>query len=169
VEYEQFGAGYYRRRNARLRFARPERRRIHQQFRLGNSGDRSGQYSGSRHGKRRCAVRRFLARLDISGNTITNIDGAPGLFIYYDAADNPPLWRLHVNWWWRVDRSERRCADSRAIHAVSVRQRSGLARRLPKAAILDSLCDLPVSPKRNRFCWQKFSNLQNSPISGLTT
>jgi hypothetical protein len=32
-----------------------------------------------------------LQGLDISGNTITNIDGAPGLFIYYDAADNPPL------------------------------------------------------------------------------
>ena len=33
----------------------------------------------------------FLQGLDISGNTITNIDEAPGLFIYYDAADNPPL------------------------------------------------------------------------------
>ncbi len=31
----------------------------------------------------------MLQGLDISGNTITNIDGAPGLFLYYDAADNP--------------------------------------------------------------------------------
>lgn len=33
----------------------------------------------------------FLQGLDISGNTITNIDEAPGLFIYCDAADNPSL------------------------------------------------------------------------------
>ena len=33
----------------------------------------------------------MLQGLDISGNTITNIDGAPGLFLYYDAADNPSL------------------------------------------------------------------------------
>jgi hypothetical protein len=31
----------------------------------------------------------MLQGLDIPGNTITNIDGAPGLFLYYDAADNP--------------------------------------------------------------------------------
>ena len=33
----------------------------------------------------------FLQGLDISGNMITNIDGAAGLFIYYNAADNPFL------------------------------------------------------------------------------
>ena len=33
----------------------------------------------------------FLQGLDISGNLITNIDGAAGLFIYYNAADNPFL------------------------------------------------------------------------------
>lgn len=32
-----------------------------------------------------------LLGLAISGNTITNIDGAQGLFIYYNAADNPSL------------------------------------------------------------------------------
>jgi hypothetical protein len=31
----------------------------------------------------------FLQGLIISGNTITNLDGAPGLFMYYNAADNP--------------------------------------------------------------------------------
>jgi PEP-CTERM motif len=33
----------------------------------------------------------FLQGLSISGNTITNIDGAPGLFLYYNSADNPML------------------------------------------------------------------------------
>jgi hypothetical protein len=33
----------------------------------------------------------MLQGLIISGNTITNIDGTPGLFVYYDAADNPSL------------------------------------------------------------------------------
>ena len=33
----------------------------------------------------------ILQGLIISGNTITNIDGTPGLFLYYDAADNPSL------------------------------------------------------------------------------
>jgi hypothetical protein len=33
----------------------------------------------------------ILQGLMISGNTITNIDGTPGLFLYYDAADNPSL------------------------------------------------------------------------------
>jgi hypothetical protein len=33
----------------------------------------------------------ILQGLLISGNTITNIDGTPGLFLYYDAADNPSL------------------------------------------------------------------------------
>jgi len=33
----------------------------------------------------------FLQGLDISGNLITNIDGAAGLFIYYNPADNPFL------------------------------------------------------------------------------
>jgi hypothetical protein len=33
----------------------------------------------------------FLQGLNISGNTITNIDGTPGLFLYYDATDNPFL------------------------------------------------------------------------------
>ena len=33
----------------------------------------------------------FLQGLDISGNTITNVDGTPGLFLYYNAADNPFL------------------------------------------------------------------------------
>jgi len=33
----------------------------------------------------------ILQGLIVSGTTITNIDGAPGLFLYYDAADNPSL------------------------------------------------------------------------------
>ena len=33
----------------------------------------------------------FLQGLSISGNTITNIDGASGLFLYYNSADNPLL------------------------------------------------------------------------------
>jgi hypothetical protein len=33
----------------------------------------------------------FLLGLDVSGNTITNVDGAAGLFVYYNAADNPTL------------------------------------------------------------------------------
>jgi hypothetical protein len=33
----------------------------------------------------------FLQGLNINGNTITNIDGTAGLFLYYDAADNPFL------------------------------------------------------------------------------
>jgi hypothetical protein len=30
-----------------------------------------------------------LQGLDVSGNTVTNIEGGPGVFLYYDQADNP--------------------------------------------------------------------------------
>lgn len=33
----------------------------------------------------------FRQGLDVSGNMITNIDGTPGLFVYYNPADNPLL------------------------------------------------------------------------------